>query len=58
MKGKKVREKTLLLLKKYRIALVYLVMNLCFYGMFIVKHYAPDILQKLLGGKLQRISTG
>ena len=42
MKGKKVREKTLLLLKKYRIALVYLVMNLCFYGMFIVKHYAPD----------------
>ncbi|HJC91406.1 MAG TPA: glucosyltransferase domain-containing protein [Candidatus Mediterraneibacter excrementigallinarum] len=44
MKGKKVREKTLLLLKRYRIAIapVYLAMNLCFYGMFIVKHYAAD----------------
>ena len=39
---KVVREKAILLIKRYRIVLTYLVMNLCFYGIFIVKHYAPD----------------
>ncbi len=36
------KEKLILLIKKYRITLIFLVANLCFYGMFIVKHYAPD----------------
>lgn len=42
MRNKKMREMLSLFLKKYRIVLVYLGMNLCFYGMFIVKHYAAD----------------
>ena len=42
MKEKSVRGDLISLIKKYRIVLIYLAMNLCFYGMFVVKHYAPD----------------
>lgn len=38
----KMKEKFILLIKKYCITLIFFVANLCFYGMFIVKHYAPD----------------